>query len=205
VMSTLDELTQCLKIYQELAQKIMQRVSEVLQLGGEVMEAHRTDLPSVTNMGFLKYPPQPEKNDNFGHIAHTDVGSLTILSATQRGLQVINNDTQDWIYVDPKPGQLCVQFGDCLKFLSKGRILPSIHRVVPSDVSPEATKYTVAYFIRPNEKAQIITSDGIPWLYEDYHCRKFDAFARPLGLRPKGEDNLISIRNCAAMENSVAA
>nr|QIW91878.1 OXY1 [Phialomyces arenicola] len=160
VMSKRDILTHCMRNYEKASQTIVLRLTEGLGLGNELLEAHEPDQPSVTNLGFLKYPPQPKDSRNFGHIAHTDVGSLTILSSTARGLQVIDNDTQDWVFVESGPQHIFVQFGDCLKFLSQGRIIPSIHRVVPSDVDTSATKYTIAYFVRPNEKAQIATDDG---------------------------------------------
>ncbi|RDL32354.1 putative 2OG-Fe(II) oxygenase family oxidoreductase [Venustampulla echinocandica] len=200
VMSNVDTLTNCLIDYERAAQMILKRLTEGLGLGNELLNAHDPSLPSVTNMGFIKYPPQPKESGNFGHIAHTDVGSLTILSATERGLQTLDNNTKKWIWVDPNDQCLFVQLGDSLKFLSRGKILPSLHRVVPSDVAPQATKYTVAYFVRANEEAEITSDDGKVWLYKDYHCRKFDAFARPLGYRPDGEESLISLRDYERME-----
>jgi isopenicillin N synthase-like dioxygenase len=199
-MSNIDTLTNCFKDYERTAQMILQRLTEGLGLGNELLNAHNPSLPSVTNMGFIRYPPQSRESGNFGHIAHTDVGSLTILSATQRGLQTLDNNTQKWIWVEPSDQCLFVQLGDSLKFLSRGKILPSLHRVLPSDVAPEATKYTIAYFVRPNEEAEITSDDGKVWLYKDYHCRKFDAFARPLGYRPDGEESLISLRDYAGVE-----
>ncbi|RDW80788.1 putative 2OG-Fe(II) oxygenase family oxidoreductase-2 [Coleophoma crateriformis] len=200
VMSNVDRLTSSLQDYERVAQMVLQRLTEGLGLGNEMLHAHDPSLPSVTNMGFIKYPPQPEESRNFGHIAHTDVGSLTILSATQRGLQTLDSQTKDWVWVEPSDQFLFVQLGDSLKFLSRGKILPSLHRVIPSDVAPQATKYTVAYFLRPNEEVEITADDGKVWLYKDYHCRKFDAFARPLGYRPDGEDSLISLRDYARVE-----
>lgn len=194
IFSHREALTRCLKRYEQAAQLILRRLGEILELGDTLLAAHQPDEPSVTNLGFLKYPPQPIGSANFGHIAHTDVGSLTILSATARGLQIFEVEKQDWVFVDPNPQQLFVQFGDCLKFLSQGRCIPSVHRVIPCDTE-QATKYTLAYFVRPNEKAIITSDDGTIWAYEDYHCRKFDAFARPLThVRPEGEDGMISIR-----------
>ncbi|RAH46300.1 Clavaminate synthase-like protein [Aspergillus brunneoviolaceus CBS 621.78] len=201
-----EALTRCMEHYEQAAQLILRRVSEVLDLGDALLAAHQPSEPSVTNLGFLKYPPQPPGSRNFGHIAHTDVGSLTLLSATARGLQVIDVARQDWEFVEPDPAQLFVQFGDCLKFLSRGRIIPSLHRVVPSDTDAQATKYTLAYFVRPNEQAQITADDGTVWSYENYHCRKFDAFARPLShVRPEGEHDMISIRQAPQREAPVAA
>ncbi|KAJ5206871.1 Clavaminate synthase-like protein [Penicillium cf. griseofulvum] len=194
VFSNREPLTHCMKRYEEAAQLILRRVGEVLGLADSLLAAHQPNAPSVTNLGFLKYPPQPTGSRNFGHIAHTDVGTLTILSATARGLQIMDVEKQDWVFVEPNPQQLFVQFGDCLKFLSQGRCIPSIHRVVPCHTE-QATKYTLAYFVRPNEKAIITSDDGTVWAYEDYHCRKFDAFARPLThVRPEGEQEMISIR-----------
>ncbi|KAL3470126.1 Clavaminate synthase-like protein [Aspergillus californicus] len=190
-------LTQSLSNYDKASQLILRRLTEVLNLDSVLLNAHNPSLPSVTNLGFLRYPPQPPTSTKCGHIAHTDVGSLTILSATRRGLQVIDSGTEDWVFVDTTADQLLVQFGDSLKFLSGGRIVPSIHRVVPSDrvEDSQATKYTLAYFVRPNEKARIRDDEGVEWLYEDYHCRKFDAFARPLEKgRPDGEYDMINIR-----------
>ncbi|KAL4884490.1 Clavaminate synthase-like protein [Aspergillus karnatakaensis] len=200
-------LTRCMDHYNTLSHLILHRITQVLSLDDSLLAAHNPLLPSVTNLGILQYPPQPPTSNNFGHIAHTDVGTLTILSATQRGLQVIDSTTQDWIFADPHPERqsLLVQFGDCLKFLSGGRVVPSIHRVIPSDREEErgGTKGTLAYFVRPNENARIVAGDGKEWVYGDYHCRKFEAFARPVGEvlgkgngkeRPVGEYDMINIR-----------
>nr|AKJ70943.1 non-heme iron a-ketoglutarate dependent dioxygenase [Aspergillus mulundensis] len=177
-------LTRCMGNYEAASQLILRRITESLTLDEALLTAHNPAEPSVTNLGFLRYPPQPTTSENCGHIAHTDVGTLTILAATQRGLQVINSQTEDWTFVDPHPANesLLVQFGDCLKFLSGGRVVPSIHRVIPSDrpEEREGTKYTLAYFVRPNEEAVIRDDGGREWVYGDYHCRKFGAFARPL-------------------------
>ncbi|KAL4865750.1 hypothetical protein BDV12DRAFT_174021 [Aspergillus spectabilis] len=210
VFTHLGGLKRCMSNYDQASQLILRRLTEALNLDEALLLAHNPSEPSVTNLGFLRYPPQPSTSDNCGHIAHTDVGTLTILSATQRGLQVIDSTTQDWIFVDPHPEKqtLLVQFGDCLKFLSNGRIIPSIHRVIPSDKPEEreGTKYTLAYFVRPNEKARITADDGTEWLYEDYHCRKFDAFARPLDLgRPEEEYDMINIRKLPGLEEPVSA
>ncbi|KAL3444265.1 Clavaminate synthase-like protein [Aspergillus insuetus] len=206
-----EELTRCMKHYDEAAQLILRRLTQCLGLDDTLLNAHSPSEASVTNLGFLRYPPAAEASENGGHIAHTDVGTLTILSATQRGLQVIDSKTEDWIFVDPHPDNraVLVQFGDCLKFLSGGRTVPSIHRVVPSDRAEErrGTKCTLAYFVRPNEKARVRASDGEEWVYGDYHCRKFDAFARPLDLggRDAEEYDMINIRKLVGgVEGAVA-
>ncbi|KAL3485300.1 Clavaminate synthase-like protein [Aspergillus germanicus] len=210
-----EELTRCMKHYDKAAQLILRRVTECLELDDTLLNAHNPSEPSVTNLGFLRYPPPPrlpqgEPVENGGHIAHTDVGTLTLLSATQRGLQVIDSKTQDWTFVDPHPDNraVLVQFGDCLKFLSGGRVVPSIHRVVSSDRAEErqGTKCTLAYFVRPNEEARIQDSAGVEWVYGDYHCRKFGAFARPLGegVRGREEYDMINIRKLAGGVGSSA-
>ncbi|KAL6231350.1 hypothetical protein BDW75DRAFT_45671 [Aspergillus navahoensis] len=211
-------LTRCMSNYGAASQLILRRITECLNLDNALLAAHNPSEPSVTNLGFLRYPPQPAISDKCGHIAHTDVGTLTILAATQRGLQVINSQTQDWTFVDPHPQNesLLVQFGDCLKFLSGSRVVPSIHRVIPSDKPEEreGTKYTLAYFVRPNEEAVIRDDRGEEWVYGDYHCRKFGAFARPLEKgenrdrmpdRPAGEYDMINIRKVKGLVEGVSA
>ncbi|KAL4789175.1 Clavaminate synthase-like protein [Aspergillus venezuelensis] len=211
-------LTRCMRNYDAASQLILCRITESLNLGHALLAAHNPSEPSVTNLGFLRYPPQPATSDKCGHIAHTDVGTLTILTATQRGLQIIDSQSQDWTYMDPHPENrsLLVQFGDCLKFLSGGRVVPSIHRVIPSDKPEErqGTKYTLAYFVRPNEQAVIRDDRGEEWVYGDYHCRKFGAFARPLKRegsrdqmpdRPAGEYDMINIRKVKGLAEGISA
>ena len=189
-----------MRTYQKIGQIILQRLTEALELNDEILLAHAKDKPSMTSLSFLRYPPQQPQSSQVGHIPHTDIGSLTILLTGQKGLQVVDPECQKWVFIEPKAGQLIVQFGDSMQFLSRGRISSSLHRVFPFPEAPYATKYTIAYFMRPNVEAEIPVEDGSVWLYKDLHCRKMDAFSSPIRASREDEVEIISTASPVVVE-----
>ena len=112
-----------------------------------------------------------------GHIAHTDVGSLTLLFSHQSGLQVLRPGTDQWVDIRPVPGYAIVNIGDSLRHMS-GRVFKScLHRVVPTcpDIGGNE-RLSVIYFLRPKMDAKFRDETGREWRSVDWHIRKFDAF-----------------------------
>lgn len=77
---------------------------------------HDPNEPSTSAAAFLLYPAQPQDvGKTGGHVAHTDVGSLSILFSFRKGLQVFRpgGDRADpeWLYVEPRVGYAVVNVG----------------------------------------------------------------------------------------------
>ncbi|CAN9428384.1 unnamed protein product [Alternaria alternata] len=101
-----------------------------------LLDNHRYGKLSTSALGLLKYPANAASTgDQLGQIAHTDVGSITVLYAQLGGLQVLDSQGS-WKFVQPKAGHAVVNIGDSLRFLTGKMLRSSLHRVVPHpDVS----------------------------------------------------------------------
>jgi isopenicillin N synthase-like dioxygenase len=170
-------IEQCMVDYRYIGGTILRRL--VGSESPEVMQAHRAERPCASSLSFLKYPPYFPGQPNVGHIAHTDASSLTILHSSAYGLQVLDPNSGSWTFVEPLVGHLVVNVGDSLKFLSGGVLKSCLHRVVPHEEAACNTRYSVCYFMRPNEDAKFTAADGKIWQSRDWTTKKFDAFAAP--------------------------
>ena len=77
---------------------------------------HDPTKPSTSATGLLYYSAQPHNaGKSGGHVAHTDVGSLSVLFSYQEGLQVSrsggNDADAEWLYIKPQLGYAVVNVG----------------------------------------------------------------------------------------------
>ena len=143
---------------------------------GSLTEYHLPDKTSTSATALIKYPAQKLGADQGGHIAHTDVGSLTLLFCEQTGLQVLRSAADDWINVKPVPGYAIVNIGDSLRHMS-GRVFKScLHRVLCDPAGQDRDRFSTIYFLRPQTDATFRDENGKEWKSIDWHVRKFDAF-----------------------------
>ena len=140
---------------------------------------HSDNEGSRSALSFQHHPPSPE-NGGVGHNAHTDVGTLTLLITKQWGLQVLSPLTNEWEYVQPRPGYAVVNVGDTLRFLSSLRFRSGLHRVLPIGGKSTVDRYSTIYFLRAADTATFEASDGKKLNAEEWFQRKFSAFTRPL-------------------------
>ncbi|KAI0020137.1 Clavaminate synthase-like protein [Xylariomycetidae sp. FL0641] len=142
--------------------------------------AHRLDRPSTTSLAMLKYlPTRALAPDQVGHMAHTDVGSLTLLFTASPGLEVYSYHTSTWVPLTPAPGTVVVNVGDSLRFLSKGVLRSCLHRVVPQvsqDTGLSPTRFALAFFARPELDAGFTDDAGNAWTGAQWHRRKYRIF-----------------------------
>ena len=138
---------------------------------------HRLDEASTTAIGLLRYPAHAAGAPQAGHIAHTDVGSLTLLFTTRAGLQVEDPHAHpgaSWLHVAPRPGAAVVNVGDALRFLS-GRVFRScLHRVLPNTEPDD--RYSIAYFLRPGVKTVYRDAGKHVGTSLEWHNHKFETF-----------------------------
>ncbi|KAI8625005.1 2OG-Fe(II) oxygenase family oxidoreductase [Xylariaceae sp. FL1651] len=141
-----------------------------------LVNRHRPSETSTSAFAFLKYPLLSAECGELGQYAHTDVGSLTILFFSERGLQVLNPTGTEWQYLDPKEGCALLNVGDCLRFLSNGLYRSSLHRVVPFPGVAIQDRYSCAYFMRPELDVEFVDDDGNKWNSLDWHINKYHVF-----------------------------
>jgi isopenicillin N synthase-like dioxygenase len=141
-----------------------------------LQDNHRYGKPSTSALGLLKYPANAvSTGDQLGQIAHTDVGSITVLFAQLGGLQVLDSQGS-WKFVQPKAGHAVVNIGDSLRFLTGKMLRSSLHRVVPHPDVSDRPRYSIAYFLRPEYDAQFDDEEGTRWTGLGWHMRKFIVF-----------------------------
>lgn len=140
---------------------------------------HRERERSSTSLAMLKYlPSKILAKDQFGHMAHTDAGSLTMLFTWSPGLQVYHRATNSWISVPPQSGGVTVNIGDTLSFMSGNTLKSCLHRVVPSLEPSDShkSKFSIAFFLRPELKVTFVDRDGKESTGEDWHRTKYRVF-----------------------------
>ncbi|KAI0434086.1 Clavaminate synthase-like protein [Xylaria sp. FL1042] len=145
-----------------------------------LQDSHKIEDPSTTSLAMLKYlPGEALSTDQIGHMAHTDVGSLTLVFTTSPGLEIFHHETSSWVPVTPSPGTVAVNVGDALRFLSGGSLASCIHRVVPQvdkETGLSATRFSLAFFQRPGLRATFEDESGQDWTGEQWHKKKYRIF-----------------------------
>lgn len=155
---------------------ILSLLSKALQLPSDLRDCHRRDRPSAANMAMLKYLAWGSSQDRVGNMAHTDMGTLTVVFSKSDGLQAMLPGFDDWSFIPPRSGHAVVNVGDSLRFLSKGVLASSLHRVVPPPDSAGQDKFSVIYFLRPEFDAKFTTHDGREISSVEWHNQKYALF-----------------------------
>ncbi|KAJ5370010.1 uncharacterized protein N7496_006102 [Penicillium cataractarum] len=160
-----------------ITKTILSCLSTAFGLSGEARfeNAHRNEHKSNSALAMMRYlPGDPQSSKEIGHQKHTDIGSLTLLFSEQWGLQVLPPGSDTWGFVEPKKGHAVVNVGDSLRFASGHKLFSCIHQVVPID--NVADRYSIAFFLRPENHAKFLDSQG-RWVRADqWHDEKFDVF-----------------------------
>ncbi|KAJ4022790.1 hypothetical protein NW752_000007 [Fusarium irregulare] len=155
---------------------ILSILSKALSLPYDLSECHRKDEPSSANMAMLNYLPWGSSDREIGNMAHTDMGTLTVVFSKSDGLQALLPGCEDWSFIPPRDGHAVVNVGDSLRFLSGGKLASSLHRVVPPPDASGQDKFSVIYFLRPEFDAKFKTSDGQEISSVEWHNRKYQLF-----------------------------
>lgn len=137
---------------------------------------HRDEADSNTTLVLLRYP-KDVSSTCVGHNQHTDIGSLTLLFSKQWGLQILSPETHEWEWVAPRPAHAIINIGDSLRFLSGKRLASCMHRVVPTTETPTEHRYSVAYFLRPENDLKYEDPEGRAISAQQWHDDKYRTFA----------------------------
>lgn len=140
---------------------------------------HHADVPARTTMVLFRYPKQVEEGRGIGHNMHTDIGSLTLLFCESYGLQVLSPETNEWGFIAPKADHAVINVGDSLRFLSGHKLSSCVHRVLPITERQEEHRYSIAYFLRPEDDAVYVDSKGRELSAKAWHDEKYQVFREP--------------------------
>lgn len=162
---------------------VLDRLSDQLGISGSLKlnHSHKDLTQSPSLLSFLKYRAyQPETLD-VGQNAHTDPGSLTLLISSAPGLQVFNSRENQWQFIEPRPNHYIMNVGDCLRFLSEGKLSSSLHRVVPHPSTRGLERYSIGYFLSPDNHVTFQRGgEGRVWSSKEWHDTKFVTFTAPV-------------------------
>lgn len=176
----IDENLQLFKMFMSEAHDytdcILSTLSKALNLPNDLKECNRRDVPSAANMAMLQYLPWGSSEEKIGNMAHTDMGTLTVVFSKSDGLQTLLPGDDDWSFVPPRTGHAVVNVGDSLRFLAQGQLASSLHRVVPPLDSSGQDKFSVIYFLRPELDAKFTTHDGQKITSVEWHNQKYSLF-----------------------------
>ncbi|PVH96073.1 putative 2OG-Fe(II) oxygenase family oxidoreductase [Periconia macrospinosa] len=137
---------------------------------------HRDEADSNTTLVLLRYP-KDVSSTCVGHNQHTDIGSLTLLFSKQWGLQILSPETQQWEWVAPRPGHAIINVGDSLRFLAGKKLASCMHRVVPTSETAADHRYSIAYFLRPENDIEYEDPEGHAISAKQWHDDKYKTFA----------------------------
>lgn len=174
-----DAIVSYLQRSRDVSLKLVTSLSSAMNLSTEKLESyHQSGAGSNSVLVLLKYPYTDPANqtDSIGHNKHTDIGSITFLFTDQWGLQVMAKDSTEWEFIEPRPGHAVINVGDSLRFLSNKVLRSCLHRVIPVP-GQKVDRYTIAYFLRPDDGAIFMGSNNQPVRAEHWHDRKYRVFA----------------------------
>lgn len=156
-----------------IVELLLQHLTTLLRLPKDTLTLlHRLHEPSGDQVRFVHSPPQPISDRQTALGAHTDFGSITLLSNKLGGLQVLPpwedrdnygaSNKDGWKYVRPLPGHCIVNLGDAMVKFTAGVLRSNMHRVVnpPGEEQGKLTRLSLVYFARPEDDVILKTLKG---------------------------------------------
>ena len=168
--------------FTDSANKTLQAILRELDLGlgrsqsRSLQSYHSIQQPSLSTLAMFRYPKQNSLDVGVGHNKHTDLGTLTFLLCQSPGLQVLSKNPAGWQYVVPKAQCAIINVGDTLRFLSENSLRSAVHRVLPVDKLQHDDRYSIAYFLRAENRTEFTDSSGRLVSAKAWHDEKFDVF-----------------------------
>ncbi len=145
----LDFYQRCLVV----AQKLQGDIATVLDVPRDYFHS-RVSGENVT-LRLLHYPPlAARESGQLGAGAHTDYGLLTFLFQDQvGGLEVLGQQSDTWIPVVPRTGEIVVNTGDLMERWTNGRFRSTCHRVQAR--AGTGDRYSLALFLDPDDAVEV--------------------------------------------------
>lgn len=168
--------------FSDLALRTTELVFAALGLSTAVMAEYRGDRTTSSmrlNHYTLGDPVREEERtglNELGEVAlghHTDIGVLTLLIQDDvGGLQTLAGDGA-WIDVEPRPGTIVVNLGDCMQVWTNDGYRAAVHRVLPMKGTE---RMSIPYFLNPHRDAVIAPIPEVAGDTPIYRPFEFRAF-----------------------------
>ncbi|KAK6778919.1 hypothetical protein RDI58_025637 [Solanum bulbocastanum] len=172
--SSMEVMMKYSKAIYDLTKKLGIKLMEGLGLESEDLFK---DWPCL--MKFNKYNNNPETVGLTGAITHSDKGFFTILLDDElvNGLEMLDDQTNEFIPANPIPGSFLVNAGDIAKAWSNGRICNVKHRV---QCNEPRVRYSITFFVLGPRNAKVETPSKLvdsqqPPLYVPFHFEEYCA------------------------------
>ncbi|OWB55044.1 hypothetical protein B5S28_g907 [[Candida] boidinii] len=142
--------------YREQVLKLGTLVLKVIALGLGCDETFFNEflVDPIAIVRLLHYPKKDFVSESDRGIgAHTDFGAITLLLQGEvSGLQVMEEETGEWIDIPPNQGAYVVNLGDMMQMWSNDKYHSNIHRVMNI---PGKERFSIPFFINGNPNFEI--------------------------------------------------
>ena len=146
----------------DLAARTTDLVLAALGMPERLQRSHRGDR-TTSNMRLNHYtlgdPVPASERDGLAELAddvalghHTDLGLLTLLIQDDVGGLQAESAEHGWIDVEPRPGTIVVNLGDCMQVWTNDGYRAAVHRVLPMTTS---TRMSIPYFLNPERNCVV--------------------------------------------------
>lgn len=190
-----------------IAIELLTLVAESLNLPSDELIKHHFGERHRTILRITRYPALTECTNQRGAgvsriSPHKDLGTLTLLVQDNcGGLEVLGkkeslNDEDVWLPVTPVPGSMVINVGNILMRWSNYKYRSSIHRVISTEKSDYEERFSVIFFVNPNNDTFVQPLPGTsepneepkfnPFLVEEYISCKLTQLFDPEARKEKG-------------------
>ncbi|KIW91215.1 uncharacterized protein Z519_08111 [Cladophialophora bantiana CBS 173.52] len=164
----------CMEYFQAmntLARDVMRALAAALNIPEDYFDRF-TDAEPTATLRLVHYPPTPTTSDKErGCGAHRDFGCITLLLQDEvGGLQVQDEETGEFLDVEPVPGAYVVNLGNLMARWTNHHYTSNTHRVMnhsPTD------RYSVPFFYSGNAKYTLETIPGLEQRPQQAVARKY--------------------------------
>ena len=142
-----------------LARDVMRALAAALNISEDYFDDFTESNPAAT-LRLIHYPPTPMTSDKErGCGAHRDFGCITLLLQDQvGGLQVQDEETGEFLDIDPVPGAYVVNLGNLMARWTNHHYTSNTHRVL--NYSP-TDRYSIPFFYNGNASHVLETISGL--------------------------------------------
>ncbi|KAB8266155.1 Clavaminate synthase-like protein [Aspergillus pseudonomiae] len=137
----------------QLAMHLLSALSDGLMRQGpdRFENNHRPEMPSDSGFKVYCAPTQARLADVTDN-THTDGGTLTLMFIRHLCMQLKNPLTNEYQWIENRPGQMVVNVANSLQEQSNGQLHSCLHRVTQPEDGVEE-RYLLSYFLRPDKVA----------------------------------------------------
>lgn len=151
----------------KLSFRVMELLARTLPYGPHIFDNFVANEPAAP-LRLLHYPTptrpvqdlNSEESKQYGASPHTDFGAITLLLQDENpGLEVLDQEKEVWVPIDPNPDTYVVNVGDMLSMWTSNEYKSSVHRVISKNPTD---RYSVVFFLDGNLDCPLDPLDGRP-------------------------------------------